>query len=1315
MQKLLYSKILIISLVCLFFIVPISGQNIRNINVDNGLSNNQTYSIAQDWKGFIWVTNKKGVDRFDGVNVVNYNLPVKINAFMTTIVLTDRKKNLWAYTFQGDIFYFSYIENRFVHYIKTEKQIHYVSFDESNKLWIATENEFLVCDNKQTKLRLEKTFYTIYPIQYNNLLVADNNKVYKYDTKTNALTFLTELNCYGLNRKLHNIISLYFDPQNQDIWIGTVSFGLFNYNLKTGQLVDVSSKNTEFPLIPIRKIIPFNSNSICFSTDGSGIFFLNKNNFKITRQIKEDANEFNTIKGNGVFDLFKDDDDVLYSVSYTGGISIINNQKSNFNIIRQEKNNSNSLSNDVVSSIIEDRDGDLWFSTPNGVNLWEREKNKWRLFKYSIYDQQLNMFLTLTEDKHSGNILAGSFSRGIMIINKQKGVVGYLSPKDFQKEIGTNFIAKIYVDEKGNIWSGGYFGELSCYQVQKQDFYYFDIKSAEAIEPLTADLILVATSEDGVFTVNKNNFQTQKIYLFQGTKKKDQHRVRAIANNKSTYEVWCGTDGEGLVCWNYKNGKLSYLSEKDGLPSNYIQSLVFDNKGLLWGGSDNGLFCLNTKNHDVITYTRKDGLSDNSFLRQSCVLTRNNELLFGTNSGVNKFSTDVSTTGSKDIRLYIDVFSIFNQPVVANQKNSPLSDDIDNTHKIELKWNQNSFSFSFGCVDLQNIKQIQYKWKLQGLEDAWNNSLVRTYANYTNIEPGNYEFILQAINKPDKKVLAVKKINVVVTPPFWATFWARIIFFLIIVVSARGIYIYFKKKKIQRYSDEKVDFFTRTAHDIKTPLSLVMAPINELRKSSEFNDKDKYLINLAVSNIEKLTTVVNQLMDFQKSDSLKSQLVVSRFNVIELTRNKVEVFSLLAKKQDIDIVFAPEISELFEWMDVEKFERILDNLISNAIKYTGTGGNVMINIKSNEEKWKIAIKDSGIGISIKDQSKLFKHFYRGENAVNSTISGSGVGLLLTKNYVALHNGKIEFKSAPNVGTEFVLTFNHGKDHYGKKVFVSENDLSKSQAASTLLQQKHFHKIEKDFSSHKVRLMLIEDNEELLNFMQVALSELFTVRTACNGKEALDMMSDYDPDLVISDVQMPEMDGLTFSSKLKSNFETSHIPIILLSALTQKDQIISGIESGVDDYITKPFDMDLLIAKIQTILKNRQLVRERFIDKITQNADIKVEIANERDREFIEKVLLYIQNNLEQPNLKKNTLAREMAVSQTLLFSKLKHLTGEAPSDLIRIIRLKRAMELLQTTNNSILDIAMMTGFNDSKYFSTVFKKHYGKSPSEVNK
>jgi len=1309
------TPLIFILLGCLHLIA--TAQTIQNIAPEQGLSNGQAYSIAQDYKGFIWVSTKLGIDRFDGTHIVNYVLPedVKLRAYARIILRTDQHKILWAFTTYGEILVFSYPENKFKTIFNTGLSINDLFFDNGNKIWIAGAYSGLYQLTDTLQLKVKATYCSkIIPYKENSFVYATKDGLYCWDIKRNDSHKLVSFKNMGMNLMKSNIKSMYYDNVLSNIWIGTVENGLFCFNTQRGTLIDLKPFLKDLPSTPVWSITSYNKNTLCIGSDGGGLFFVDKKNFNCTKRIREDINAVNTIKGNGVYDVFVDQSGTIYVVTFTGGLSIIKTEKKSFQVIRHELNNVNSLTNNVVKAILEDRQKDLWFATYNGVSFWNRKTNSWKHFSGQA-NGQFYVFLSLAED-NNGNILAGTYSQGIYVINKQRGIIGHFNPKGNSSEKGTNYVAALLVDKLGRIWSGGYFGELSCYDRSSREYHYFNIIGANALF-MKDSVTLIAAASEGAFLINTKTLKSSKVNTSGFFKKNENVSFNTIAACPKRNEIWLGSEGDGIFCWNYAQNSLKRLTKKQGLPSDIVLSLVSEQDSLVWGSTENGIFSLNPINNKIATYTIKDGLPSNSFNKQSVTFSRDKELFFGSLNGVCYFSPYKIISKKHAIKLYIDEFRIFNQPMVAGQDHSPLTTDIDQTKSLKLKYNQHSFSFSFNIIDFHNSEQISYQWKLEGLDRVWNISN-NNFASYTNVQPGNYKFMLKAIDNSDGSVLDEKEISIEVSHPFWNTIPAQIILLILLIIVGRSIINYYRSKQKQKHSEEKINFFTNTAHDIKTPLSLIMAPLNELKKSTNLSLNEQYYLNLSVANLDKLSTIVNQLMEFQKSDLMKSQLLVSSFNVVSFLREKVELFKPLAEKQSVSIGFLSDTAELTVWLDRAKFERIVDNLISNAIKYSLKFGKVGVSIESSPKNWSLKVKDSGIGISKADQDKLFNQFYRAENAINSKVTGSGIGLLLTKNYVVLHHGTMHFNSQEDVGSEFIATFKLGKDFYDYSTqFMTDEESKVSEMSTNLLHPKVevVATSEIQNAKNRTKILVVEDNDELREFLYHTLSFSYKVQVAANGLQAIEIMKNYFPDLVISDIRMPGMDGLELSKVIRNTFETSHIPIVLLTAISEKQQILEGFEIGVNDYITKPFDTDVLIAKVKTIIVNRELIKDRFLRQIETNDINSSDIPDNRDRAFLEKALNYINEHISDESLTKEVFAREMAVSSSLLYSKIKQLSGQSPSDLIRVIRLRKALELLKENKMSITEIAEQTGFNDARYFSTAFKKFFGFSPSEKNK
>ena len=490
------------------------------------------------------------------------------------------------------------------------------------------------------------------------------------------------------------------------------------------------------------------------------------------------------------------------------------------------------------------------------------------------------------------------------------------------------------------------------------------------------------------------------------------------------------------------------------------------------------------------------------------------------------------------------------------------------------------------------------------------------------------------------------------------------------------------------------------AHDIRTPLTLIKAPLNEIADES-LSESGINALDLALRNTEKLQNMVTQLLDFQKIEGEAMTLHIEKTNISEFIESIATNFILLASEKHIDFTLDLQESNLWGWIDRKKITTILDNILSNALKYTLSNGNVLLrlSLSPNKKNIHIEIVDDGIGISKNDQKQLFNRFYRAENAANSSETGSGIGLLLTKKMVHLHKGEISFSSIEHIGTKFSVNIPINKEEYSDYEIISNEEIRDITLADE----------QKTENENTIQILLVEDNEELRNYLAKFLRKNYEVKEASNGDEALIMIQKNNPDFVISDVLMPKISGIELTQQLKSNINTCHIPIILLTSLAEREDIIKGFNAGADDYITKPFDVSILETKINAINKNRLLYKKKYIDRSA--FEDSSQIATNLDRDFMRQVLDKIEDNIANDNFNIDSLALEMAMSRTVFYNKIRSLTGQSPIDIIIDVRMKKAANLLREKKYTIAEIAYLTGSSNPKYFSTAFKKYYGVSPS----
>ena len=570
-------------------------------------------------------------------------------------------------------------------------------------------------------------------------------------------------------------------------------------------------------------------------------------------------------------------------------------------------------------------------------------------------------------------------------------------------------------------------------------------------------------------------------------------------------------------------------------------------------------------------------------------------------------------------------------------------------------------------------------------------------------------------------MLEERSIDIIIAQPFWLTPWAMILYAILISLIAVIILRVLILKKQRKVSDEKIHFFINTAHDIRTPLTLIKAPLEDLREKEALSKEGIANMNTAIRNVNALLRLTTNLINFERADVYSSELYISEHELNTFMTEIFNAFQQYANIKHINFTYESNFRYMNVWFDKEKMESIFKNIISNALKYTPENGNVQVFVSETSDSWSVEVRDTGIGIPANEQKKLFKLHFRGSNAINSKVTGSGIGLMLVWKLVRLHKGKINLSSIENQGSVIKITFPKDSKRFRKAHLATP---SKQRQEIKVVDNvpppspEIYENAQKKENINHRRILIVEDNDELRNYLSQTLSEEYVIQVCSNGKEALTIIPEYKPELVISDIMMPEMRGDELCQAIKNNIETSHIPVILLTALNNEKDILSGLQIGADEYVVKPFNIGILKANVANLLANRALLRSKYanldLDDEEHDEDC-INCSQDIDWKFIANVKKNVEDNIDNPALTVDVLCSLMGMSRTSFYNKLRALTDQAPGDYIRLIRLKRAVQLLKEDTHSITEIAEMTGFSDAKYFREVFKKHYNVSPSQYGK
>lgn len=695
-----------------------------------------------------------------------------------------------------------------------------------------------------------------------------------------------------------------------------------------------------------------------------------------------------------------------------------------------------------------------------------------------------------------------------------------------------------------------------------------------------------------------------------------------------------------------------------------------------------------------------------------------NSLVFGGNDGAVRFPIDIQIPEPHYSRLLLRDFMIAYHPVYPGDDGSPLQKDIDETDRLELAYEQNTFSLNVASINYDYPSNILFSWKIDGFHKEWSRPSQDNRIIVRNLPPGSYTLQIRAISNEEKyKTYETRNIQIVITPPAWASVWAMIGYAILLVLVTGIIFRIIMLHKQKKISDEKTRFFINTAHDIRTPLTLIKAPLEEVVENQMVTEQALPHMNMALKNVNNLLQLTTNLINFERIDVYSSTLYVSEYELNSYMNNVCATFRKYAEMKHVRFVYESNFDYLNVWFDSDKMGSILKNILSNALKYTPEGGNVCIYACEGENSWSIEVKDTGIGIPSCEQKKLFRNYFRGSNVINLKVTGSGIGLMLVYKLVRLHKGKIQIQSTEHQGTCVQVTFPKGNSHLHKAKFLSPqapdryseaimpHDTSEISASMEISQT----------NNSLQRILIVEDNDDLRNYLVNMFKTGYNVQSCPNGKEALVIMREFNPAIIISDIMMPEMGGDEFCSVIKNDLEMSHIPIILLTALGDEKNMLEGLEIGADAYITKPFSVGILKATVKNILANRALLRQVYNSIEDKEQNLPTNCTNNLDWKFIASVKECIKNNMENADFNVDMLSSLHHMSRTSFFNKLKALTGYAPADYIRMIRLQHAAQLLKQNKYTITEIADMVGFSDAKYFREVFKKYYNVSPSKFNK
>lgn len=1273
----------------------------------------------------MWFLTQEGVDRYDGKYIKHYNFSddsIKLDSrialnwlYMDSgniLWVIGQKGRIFRYDSQHDKFKLAYIHPELIRN-KPQAFLNYGYLDKNDRIWLCYKDSITWYD-----IRTGTTLHMPTPVNgeitaieqtdSNHFFIGTGNGLFHAGIEKGKLNIMPDKMVEGIGTSVHE---LYYHAVSKQLFVGNYKEGILIYDVgKTGKIIPCQSPNN----VEINRIVALNAHELLVTTGGKGVYKLDMNTCMSEPYITADYNSYNGMNGNNINDIYVDEEERIWLANYPTGITVRNNRYGSYDLIRHSLGNSLSLVNDQVHDVLEDSDGDLWFATSNGISLYQTDTKEWHSFLSSfdpVPDDENHIFLALCEAS-PGVIWAGGFMSGICKIEKKKGFkISHISPAAIAGVRPDQYIFDIKKDSGGDIWSDGYHHLKRINLETKSVRLYPGVNSITTIQEKDTRQMWIGTRM-GLYQLDKESGVYQYVDL-----PIESPYICALFQRDDGI-LYIGTRGAGLLVYDINKKKFihQYRTDNCALISDNIYTILPRQDESLLMGTENGITIYSPREHSFRNWTREQGLMSVNFNTGSATTYSNNTLVFGGNDGAVRFPIDIQIPEPHYSRLLLRDFMIAYHPVYPGDDGSPLEKDIDETDRLELAYGQNSFSLDVASINYDYPSNILYSWKIDGFHKEWSRPSLDNRIVVRNLPPGSYTLQIRAISNEEKyKTYETRSIQIVITPPAWASVWAMagyaILLVLVMVIIFRIIILHRQKK----VSDEKTRFFINTAHDIRTPLTLIKAPLEEVIENRMVKEQALPHINMALKNVNALLQLATNLINFERVDVYSSTLYVSEYELNSYMDNVCATFRKYAEMKHVRFVYESNFDYLNVWFDSDKMGSILKNILSNALKYTPEGGSVRIYACEEGNSWSIEVKDTGIGIPSCEQKKLFRNCFRGSNVINLKVTGSGIGLMLVYKLVKLHKGRIHIQSTEHEGTCVQVTFPKGNSHLHKAKFISPK--IPNECSETIVSGGTPGLLSMEISQVNgslQRILIVEDNDDLRNYLIDMFKTGYNVQSCPNGKEALVIVREFDPDLVISDIMMPEMGGDELCSVIKGDLEISHIPVILLTALGDEKNMLEGLEIGADAYITKPFSVGILKATVKNILANRTLLRQVYNSIEDREQTLPVNCTNTLDWKFIASVKECIENNMGNSDFNVDMLSSQHHMSRTSFFNKLKALTGYAPADYIRMIRLQHAAQLLKQGEHTVTEIADMVGFSDAKYFREVFKKYYNVSPSKFN-
>lgn len=1316
------------------------------ISINEGLSQSTVFSIDQDKRGNMWFATYDGVNKYDGyaftVYQHNEDDPNSIANDISRIVKTDSQGRVWIGTRDGlsrydeekDIFQNFFYEKKGKHL-----QVNGIEEISPEQLLISTPEGLIMFDIKESKF-IDDSFSTAMHKTIASTLYRQGDLIYigtptdgLYNYSITQKTFEKVIPILGTKQ-----IQAILQQSPTRIWVATEGAGLFLINPKTKEIKNYLHSPSNPKSISsnyIRSLAMDSQNRLWIGTfNDLNIYHEGTDSFA---SYSSNPVENGSLSQRSVRSIFMDSQGGMWLGTYFGGLNYYHPIRNRFKNIRNIPYK-NSLSDNVVSCIVEDKDKNLWIGTNDGgLNLYNPITQ--RFTSYTLQEDEnargigSNNIKAVYVDEKKSLVYIGTHAGGLSILHRNGGQVENFNQRNSQL-VNENVYA-ILPDGEGNLWLGT-LSALVRFNPEKRSFTTIEKEKdgtpvvSKQITTLFRDSHkrLWIGREEGVSVFQQEGLDIQKASILPVS------NVTKLFTNciyeASNGVIWVGTR-EGFYCFNEKDKQIKRYNTTNGLPNNVVYGILEDSFGRLWLSTNRGISCFNPESEKFRNFTESDGLQSNQFNTSSYCRTSVGQMYFGGINGITTFRPELLLDNPYTPPVVITKLQLFNKVVRPDDETGILTKNISETESITLKSWQTAFSIEFVVSNYISGQHNTFAYKLQGYDKEWYYLTDSRTVSYSNLPQGTYQFLVKAANSDGKWNPIPTALEIIVLPIWYKTWWALLIFFATFAGFITFVFRFFWMRKsmeaqleIERRDKEhqeeinqmKMRFFINISHELRTPLTLILTPLQEI--INKISDRwTRNQLEYIQRNANRLLHLVNQLMDYRRAELGVFELKAKKGNAHQLIQDNFLFYDKLARHKKITYTLHSELEDKEVLFDANYLELIVNNLLSNAFKYTESGQSITVTLKEENGWLLLQVSDTGIGIPINKQGKIFERFYQ----IESEHVGSGIGLSLVQRLIELHHGRIELDSEENKGSTFSVYLPQDLSVYKPSELASNDEQNEEeQVYSTNSKAMYFidtEKVENESveSGDKKRgtILIVEDNNEIRRYLSNGLADLFNTLEAGNGEEALEKLKDNEVDVIVTDVMMPVMDGIKLCKNVKQNIRTCHIPVIILSAKTDIKDQMEGLQMGADDYIPKPFSLAILTTKIQNMMRTRR----RMLDKYAKSLEVEPEkiTFNAMDEALLKRAMTIVEKNMDNIEFSTDEFAREMNMSRSNLHLKLKAITGESTIDFIRKIRFNEAAKLLKDGRYTVAEVSTMVGFNTPSYFATSFKKYFGCLPTEYIK